>query len=97
MESTHIFFRFNDYIDALAHLFSTGQGVVLERSAYSDIVFLETLYKHNLITKVTYKGLIEQRGNALPELLKPHLVVYLDVPVNKTLVSQETNKIFIFI
>lgn len=60
---------------------------MLERSAYSDIVFLETLYKHNLITKVTYKGLIEQRTNALAELMKPHLVVYLDVPVTKTLVS----------
>lgn len=81
------FNRFNDYIDSLAHLFSTGQGVVMERSAYSDIVFVESLYKHNLITRTTYKGLIEQRTNALPELLKPHLVVYLDVPVDKTLVS----------
>lgn len=81
------FHRFSDYIDSLAHLFSTGQGVVIERSAYSDIVFVEALYKHNLITRTTYKGLIEQRTNALAELLKPHLVIYLDVPVNKTLVS----------
>ncbi|XP_055305500.1 NADH dehydrogenase [ubiquinone] 1 alpha subcomplex subunit 10, mitochondrial isoform X2 [Sitodiplosis mosellana] len=77
--------KFSDYIDALAHLFSTGQGVVLERSPYSDIVFVEALYKCNLITKTTYKGLIETRNNSLPEILKPHLVIYLDVPVNTTL------------
>lgn len=79
--------RFSDYTDALCHLLSTGQGVVLERSPYSDIVFLEALYKCGFITKQSYKGLLEVRGNSLCELLRPHLVIYLDVPVNKTLVS----------
>lgn len=82
-----IFRRFADYIDALAHLLSTGQGVVLERSAFSDLVFVEALYKSNLITKISYKGLLETRSNSIPELIKPHLVIYLDVPVNVTLVS----------
>lgn len=80
-------FRFSDYIDALAHMMSTGQGVILERSPYSDIVFVESLYMNDLITKTTYKGLLEIRANALPEILRPHLVIYLDVPVNVTLVS----------
>lgn len=87
---THIFYslhRFSDYIDALAHLFSTGQGVVIERSPFSDLVFVEALYKCNLISKTSFKGLIETRNNALPEILKPHLVIYLDVPVNVTLVK----------
>lgn len=82
----NIFYRYGDYMDGLAHLLSTGQGVVLERSAFSDIVFVEALYKSNLITKTSYKGIIEIRKHALPELLKPHLVIYLDVPVNVTLV-----------
>lgn len=32
------------YIDGLAHLLNTGQGVILERSVYSDLVFFETLF-----------------------------------------------------
>lgn len=79
--------RFSDYVDALAHLFSTGQGVIIERSPYSDIVFIEALYKCNLISKTSFKGLVETRNNSLPEILKPHLVIYLDVPVNVTLVK----------
>ncbi|XP_031626232.1 NADH dehydrogenase [ubiquinone] 1 alpha subcomplex subunit 10, mitochondrial [Contarinia nasturtii] len=77
--------KFHDYLDGLAHLLSTGQGVIMERSPYSDIVFVDALYKLNLITKASYKGILETRDNSLPELLKPHLVIYLDVPVNKTL------------
>lgn len=68
-------------------MLSTGEGVVLERSVYSDIVFLETLYRQKLITKVSYKGLHDVRNNSLHELLQPHLVIYLDVPVDKTLVN----------
>ena len=37
--------RCEQYIDALAHLYNTGQGVVLERSPYSDFVFTEAMYK----------------------------------------------------
>lgn len=35
--------RFHDYI-ALAHLLNTTQGIVLERTIYSDFVFLETMF-----------------------------------------------------
>lgn len=73
-------------MDSLAHLFSTGEGVVLERSAYSDFVFVEALYRHQLITQLSYKGLMDIRGNSIHELMRPHLVIYLDVPVDKTLV-----------
>ena len=43
--------RYSKYIDALAHLLSTGQGVVMNRSCFSDYVFLETMFKHNYISK----------------------------------------------
>lgn len=91
LTQTELYCRYADYIDSLAHLFSTGQGVIIERSAYSDIVFVEALYRNDLITKTSYKGLIETRNNSLVELLKPHLVIYLDVPVNATLVSKKFN------
>lgn len=43
--------RYSKYIDALAHVLSTGQGVVMNRSCYSDYVFLETMFKNNYISK----------------------------------------------
>lgn len=82
--------RYVTYVHALGHLLSTGQGVVIERSFYSDIIFTEALLRHNLISKVAHKALHEVRGYTEPEVLKPHLVIYLDVPVDKTLVCGTT-------
>ena len=38
--------RYEQYVDALAHLYNTGQGVVLERSPHSDFVFTEAMFKN---------------------------------------------------
>uniref|UniRef100_A0A8C9DEK8 NADH:ubiquinone oxidoreductase subunit A10 n=1 Tax=Prolemur simus TaxID=1328070 RepID=A0A8C9DEK8_PROSS len=43
--------RLLQYADALEHLLSTGQGVVLERSIFSDFVFLEAMYNQGFIRK----------------------------------------------
>jgi len=73
--------RYTQYIDALAHLMNTGQGVVLERCAYSDFVFLEAMYKAGYISKGARDVYYEIHSNTIGELMKPHLVIYLDVPV----------------
>lgn len=73
--------RFDDYIDALAHLMNTGQGIVLERSVYSDFVFMETMFRHGYISKNARSYYNHILSQIMPELMKPHLVVYLDVPV----------------
>lgn len=75
--------RYSQYIDALAHLFNTGQGVVLERSPYSDFVFLEAMYARKYISRGVRSVYYELRGNTLEELMRPHLVIYLDMPVDK--------------
>lgn len=77
--------KYSQYIDALAHLMSTGQGVVLDRCVYSDFVFTEAMYKHGYLSRAAYNGYYEVRKNSIDELLRPHLVVYLDVPVPKVL------------
>lgn len=69
------------YSDALEHLLATGQGVVLERSPYSDYVFLEAMYKQGYIRKECVDHYNEIKGNSICEFLPPHLVIYLDVPV----------------
>lgn len=75
--------RYSQYIDALAHLFNTGQGVVLERSPYSDFVFLEAMVSQKYISKGVKSVYYELRANTIEELMRPHLVIYLDLPVNK--------------
>lgn len=73
--------RYEQYIDAIAHILSTGQGVVLERSAFSDFIFFEAMYKHGYVSKGARSVYNEIIQNTITELLKPHLVIYLDVPV----------------
>ena len=74
--------RFEQYLDSLAHILSTGQGIVLDRCAYSDMVFLETMFKHGYVSKGARSVYYELRENTIGELLKPHLVIYLDCPVD---------------
>ncbi|XP_066262639.1 NADH dehydrogenase [ubiquinone] 1 alpha subcomplex subunit 10, mitochondrial [Euwallacea similis] len=77
--------KYSQYIDALAHILSTGQGVVLDRCVYSDFVFVEAMYNQRYLSKAAYKKYYEYRDNTIHELLRPHLVVYLDVPVPRVL------------
>ncbi len=74
--------RFSLYIDALAHVLSTGQGVVLDRSVYSDYVFTEAMFNSNYISKGVRSVYYDLKDNTIGELMKPHLVIYLDVPVD---------------
>ncbi|KAG6923126.1 NADH ubiquinone oxidoreductase subunit A10, partial [Chelydra serpentina] len=43
--------RVLQYSDALELLLSTGQGVVMERSVYSDFVFMEAMFQQGYIHK----------------------------------------------
>ncbi|ELW63529.1 NADH dehydrogenase [ubiquinone] 1 alpha subcomplex subunit 10, mitochondrial [Tupaia chinensis] len=73
--------RLLQYADALEHLLSTGQGVVLERSIYSDFVFLEAMYRQGFIRKQCVEHYHEVKKVTICEYLPPHIVVYIDVPV----------------
>lgn len=42
--------RWEQYLNAVAHIFNTGQGVVLERSPYSDFVFANALKAKGFIS-----------------------------------------------
>lgn len=80
MQITIYRMRYEVYLDAVAHVLNTGQGVIMERSAYSDIVFAETMHKFGYIRKPALDIYHMVRNTTLPELLRPHLVIYLDVP-----------------
>lgn len=73
--------RFRQYYKALLHLYSTGQGVVLVRSCFSDIVFKDALRSLNWVTKPfdTYYDKFIRRP--FIGIRKPHLSIYLDRPI----------------
>lgn len=75
--------RFSQYVDALAHLLSTGQGVVLDRSCYSDFVFVEAMVNCGFMSRGGKSVYYDVKKNTIGELLRPHLVIYLDVPVSE--------------
>ncbi|KAA0715806.1 NADH dehydrogenase [ubiquinone] 1 alpha subcomplex subunit 10, mitochondrial [Triplophysa tibetana] len=75
--------RLLQYSDAIEHLLSTGQGVVLERSPFSDMVFLEAMFKEGFIRKQCVEHYNEVKSVSLCEFLPPHLVIYVDSPAEE--------------
>jgi len=77
--------RYAHYIDAIAHLLNTGEGVIIERSPYSDFAFLEAMHKCKYVSKAAREMYYTLYKHAMPDLLHPHLVIYLDAPVPRLL------------
>jgi NADH dehydrogenase (ubiquinone) 1 alpha subcomplex subunit 10 len=76
-------YKMSVYIDACAHVLNTGQGVVVDRTPFSDFVFAEAMRKCNYIDKKELDVVYYGRKKTIKHLLKPHLVIYLDTPVSK--------------
>ncbi|XP_076180055.1 NADH dehydrogenase (ubiquinone) subunit ND-42 [Ptiloglossa arizonensis] len=79
-QKTFFLMRFEQYLNALLHLLSTGQGVILDRSAYSDIVFAQAMANAGYLSELVLQHYMYMRELGLDFLLKPHLIIYLDVP-----------------
>lgn len=71
--------RFMQMRQALLHLMSTGQGVLLERSVFSDSVIGQSLYENRMLSDEAYKFYMRDLiPSTIGELWKPHVVIYLD-------------------
>uniref|UniRef100_A0A8C6NSN9 NADH dehydrogenase [ubiquinone] 1 alpha subcomplex subunit 10, mitochondrial n=2 Tax=Nothobranchius furzeri TaxID=105023 RepID=A0A8C6NSN9_NOTFU len=75
--------RVLQYSDAIEHLLTTGQGVILERSPFSDMVFLDAMFKQGYIRQECVEHYNEIKHNSICEFLPPHLVIYLDLPAEE--------------
>jgi len=74
--------KFLKYVFALRHLFNTGQGIVMEKSPYNNYCYVEAAYRQGWIDKETRKYFYIVQGISLEELMKPHLIIYLDAPTS---------------
>ncbi|XP_051259608.1 NADH dehydrogenase [ubiquinone] 1 alpha subcomplex subunit 10, mitochondrial [Dicentrarchus labrax] len=75
--------RLLQYADAIEHLLATGQGVILERSPFSDMVFLDAMFKQGYIRKECVQHYNEIKGISICEFLPPHLSIYIDLPAEE--------------
>ncbi|MCP9259129.1 NADH dehydrogenase [ubiquinone] 1 alpha subcomplex subunit 10, mitochondrial [Dirofilaria immitis] len=90
--------KFDQYLNAVAHIMNTGQGVVLERTPHTDFIFANACRAKNYIGSEYFTYYYIERKNMIPNCrFWPHLVIYLDVSVDKCLenIRQQgnTNKI----
>jgi len=74
--------HYTDYVSALEHVLNTGQGVVVERGFFSHMAFHNTLRRMGHISAGALKYLNEVYDNTVCEMWRPHLLVYMDAPVD---------------
>ncbi|XP_017893110.1 NADH dehydrogenase [ubiquinone] 1 alpha subcomplex subunit 10, mitochondrial [Ceratina calcarata] len=84
-QMTYLYMRLEQYMNALVHILASGQGVVLNRSAFSDVAFVDAMYNAGYLSKAVVDELEEMKRRCMYHLLRPHLVIYLDVPPEVTI------------
>ena len=72
--------RYQTYLQAAKYLITTGNGVILDRSVYSDIVFANVCHKEGYINEVGYQKYMLWRRRALECLPHPHVMLFLNAP-----------------
>ncbi|XP_033762034.1 NADH dehydrogenase [ubiquinone] 1 alpha subcomplex subunit 10, mitochondrial-like [Pecten maximus] len=72
--------KFERYREAVSHIWNTGQGVVMIRSVFSDLVFAKALRKSGVFTAKGFQHYSRVYYNTQVELISPHLFIYLDAP-----------------
>lgn len=77
--------RTYNYLCALTHLLNTGDGVVLERCAWTGTAFARTLRDLNYVSQDFLDHYWQIRSAAFQGMYRPHVIIYLDVPVDECL------------
>jgi NADH dehydrogenase (ubiquinone) 1 alpha subcomplex subunit 10 len=77
--------KYSQYMDVLMHMFNTGQGVVMERCPYTDLAFADAAARVGYLDKQERLGYERHYNAAIPDLLRPHLIIYLDASVDTVL------------
>ncbi|XP_062861661.1 NADH dehydrogenase [ubiquinone] 1 alpha subcomplex subunit 10, mitochondrial [Trichomycterus rosablanca] len=83
LQSWMYLMRLLQYSNAIEHLLTTGQGVILERSPFSDVVFVEAMHNQGYIRKQCVDHYNEIKNISLCEFWAPHLVIYVDTPAEE--------------
>lgn len=71
--------RYNTYYQALKEMESSGKGVILDRSIFSDFVFAKKNLVDGNISKEGFDKYFELRRKMLSTVPRPDLMIFLDV------------------
>lgn len=93
MQITWYLLRLNQYMEALTHVLSTGQGVVLNRCPWSDMVFMKAMCSNKYVNKPCFQYYKDSVAASIDLMLRPHLVIYLDIPSTVSKVKNKKKKI----
>jgi len=74
--------RIGAYLKAMQHVLSTGQGVVLAGSAFGHTGYVEAMRRKGYVSKQFMKFFNTVRDDTLVEMLRPHVMIYLDTPID---------------
>jgi hypothetical protein len=69
--------RFRTLVHALRHVIETGEGAILDRSAFSDRVFADANLEDGNISQEGYDHYLRLRTQSLASLPCPWLTIYL--------------------
>ena len=77
--------RFMRFVDLNLHLFSTGQGIVVDSSPYCSLAYAHAYYDCGFINSKALDFLTNMYTNTITSFFRPHIIYYLDLPVDKCL------------
>ena len=81
MQTTYLLYRYMNYMEAMAHILNTGQGVILDRSYFSDHVMTFACIDEGYIKANAREFYDRLLYNSAFKLFRPHVIIYLDIPV----------------
>ncbi|KYR01425.1 deoxyguanosine kinase [Tieghemostelium lacteum] len=82
--------RYNTYLNALSYSLKHNNGVILDRSVYSDWVFAENCRVEGLISKDGFQEYLNAREKLLSDIPLPNMTIYLDVSPQECLKRIQT-------
>jgi len=73
--------KYFNHMTAIRHILNTGQGVVMEKSPFSDFTIWDAAYNQGWVAPESMKFQKRSMEYSLHWLLRPNLIIYLDAPV----------------
>ncbi|KAN0053330.1 hypothetical protein ACTA71_009779 [Dictyostelium dimigraforme] len=84
--------RYNTFLNALQYSLENEQGVILDRSVYSDWVFAENCRSEGLISEDGFKEYNSIRDQFLSNIPIPNITLFLDVDPKQCLQRIQNRK-----
>jgi len=74
--------RYQVYMQALAHIFNTGEGIVTERSPFMDWIYWDAGFEQGWLDPTSKEHYYKVRKMMITELLRPNLIIHLNAPTD---------------